>query len=177
MTPKRNSKTEDKNEKTFHGYAILNWKEGDMKLRKTKPSDKNLSPYQVPVQLNFTLEVPEIEIPEISTTMEIEQAQVRQVVSEELELGTGDEEVMLDSFTVKYADSPQDLALSIKRRLQHEVVTPEAAEAELYSLKSEEIQYGNREGFLEVIDSAVEIAESSETPEELAQNAEDILHA
>lgn len=68
--------------KNYSGYIVVNWKDDDLRFRKSKPSKSERSPFEVPVRVNFDIEVPEFDIPEVSQTLEIPQVQVKQAVSE-----------------------------------------------------------------------------------------------
>jgi len=68
--------------KTYSGYIIVNWKDDDLRFRKSKPSKSERSPFEVPVEANLDVEVPDFNVPEMSQTLEIPQVQVKQAVSE-----------------------------------------------------------------------------------------------
>lgn len=69
-------------EKQFSGYIVVNWKEEDVRHRKSKPSNGDLSPFEVAVKHDLTVEVPEMEIPTLSTTLQVPEVQVKEAVSE-----------------------------------------------------------------------------------------------
>lgn len=73
-------------EKTISGYLVVNWQQEDLKVRKTKPTD--LSPYQIALETNLTIEVPDVDTPEIAERLVIPQPTVERVVQQQV---TGEE--------------------------------------------------------------------------------------
>jgi len=46
-------------EKIFKGYLILNWKNGSMDIKKRKPKNSKLSPYDIPIVIEIKVKLPE----------------------------------------------------------------------------------------------------------------------
>lgn len=69
-------------EKVISGYLVIHWKDESLKVRKTKPSD--LSPYQIALDVNLTIEVPEVDTPEIAERLVIPQPTVEGLVQEQV---------------------------------------------------------------------------------------------
>ena len=46
-------------EKRFLFYVLVNWKTGNVRLRKSKPDLKKLSPYLIPIKVDLTIKIPE----------------------------------------------------------------------------------------------------------------------
>ena len=73
------------------GYGVYNWKDNTIeKIRKTKPSDKDLSPYEIPFQISLTAEVPDAETKAISVDLDVGESKIRDAVADEINLGTED---------------------------------------------------------------------------------------
>ena len=70
--------------KTKHmkAWLVIHWQQENLKIRKTKPTD--LSPYQIPVKVDLEIEVPEVEIPELSAKLEVKQAQIHRILQSEV---------------------------------------------------------------------------------------------
>lgn len=68
--------------KNYSGFLIVNWKNDDIRFRQTKPSKSERSPYETPVKTKVAVEVPDLDIPEISTTLQIPEVQVKEAVSD-----------------------------------------------------------------------------------------------
>ena len=66
--------------KEFSGYLYINWKDDDLRLRKTKQN--NPSPYEIVTKVSVDVEIPEMDIPEISKTIEVSEVQVKEAVQE-----------------------------------------------------------------------------------------------
>ena len=68
--------------KSKQGYLVYNYYQDDMRFRKSKPSMKKISPYELPIKISFEIKIPDISIPEISKTIEIPEAKVREAVAD-----------------------------------------------------------------------------------------------
>jgi len=66
--------------KTFDAYVYINWKDENLRLRKTKQNDP--SPYEIVTELSIDVEVPEVNIPEISKTIQVSETKVKEAVQE-----------------------------------------------------------------------------------------------
>ena len=71
-------------EKVFKGYLILNWKNGRMEVKKRKPKKSKLSPFDIPIKLNITIEIPEREEIVLSGKIQLSKEQVKRMVLEKL---------------------------------------------------------------------------------------------
>jgi len=61
-------------QKSYAGYLIINWRDGNMRLRQSSPS---LLPYEVAVKFKVTVKVPDLQIPVIDMgTIEVPEVKV-----------------------------------------------------------------------------------------------------
>ena len=70
--------------RTFKFYTVLNWKSGDIRTYKTKPSSKRVSQYEKVIKHNVKIEAPSIDIKELSTTINVPESEVESAVSEHI---------------------------------------------------------------------------------------------
>ena len=63
-------------------YIIYNYRDDNLKMRKTKPSRNDISPYAVAMKLDLEVEVPEMEIPDIKQRVEIPEPEIRKAIGE-----------------------------------------------------------------------------------------------
>lgn len=70
--------------KKYTGWLVLNWRDDDIRFRKTKPSKSDRSPAEYPVKVSVEAEIPELDIPEIAAELNVPQPQVRQVAYSDL---------------------------------------------------------------------------------------------
>ena len=65
---------EDYKEATYQAYLILNWRDGQIRLRMSTP---NLMPYEVAIKIKVNVRVPRLAIPVIDVgTIEIPETKV-----------------------------------------------------------------------------------------------------
>ena len=69
-------------DKVFKAVLLVNWKNGDVAIRKKKP--KHLGAYVIPVKLALTMKMPEEINPEISATITISEPKVMELFVEEV---------------------------------------------------------------------------------------------
>lgn len=69
--------------KTFSSFIYINWKDEDMRMRKTKQNSP--SPYEVVTKVSIDVEIPDFDIPEISKTIEVPEVEIKEAVSEMVE--------------------------------------------------------------------------------------------
>lgn len=66
--------------KTFDYYTVVNWKEEQIRARKTKPG--TLGPFEVSIPSTLTVDIPDIDVPEISDRLVIPQPTVDRIAKE-----------------------------------------------------------------------------------------------
>ncbi|QPL12259.1 hypothetical protein HrrHc1_190 [Halorubrum phage Hardycor1] len=71
-------------EKTFAGYLIVDYRDDDLRFRKTRPSRGERSPSEYPLKVEVTAEVPEYDVPTLSADLNVPEAQVRAAATEDL---------------------------------------------------------------------------------------------
>jgi len=69
-------------EKIFKGFLILNWKNGKFNVKVRRP--KNLTPFQIPISLEITVNVPEVKELIAKGKIEVSEQKVKQMVIEEI---------------------------------------------------------------------------------------------
>ena len=62
--------------KTFTGYLVLNYKNGEISVKKRKP---NTLPHQIPVEINIKVELPEQQIFQLKGDIEIPITKIREM--------------------------------------------------------------------------------------------------
>lgn len=77
-------------ESTIKYWLVFDWKDEDVRARKTKPSRSSLGTNELLVQGELKITKPEIEVPKLATELEIPEARIRRVVAEGMDL---DEEI------------------------------------------------------------------------------------
>lgn len=70
-------------EKTYEGYLVINWRDDDLRFRKTEP--ESLNPTELAVPISTTVNVPEIEVPSVELEVDVPPASVEQAVTEAAE--------------------------------------------------------------------------------------------
>jgi hypothetical protein len=70
--------------KSYSGYLIVDWRDDEVRYRKTRPDAAQRGPTEYPIELSLEVEVPEFEMPELAATMSVPEPQVRETVAEEL---------------------------------------------------------------------------------------------
>jgi hypothetical protein len=73
--------------KTYSGYLIVDWRDDEVRFRKTRPDAASRGPTEYPVEVTVEVDVPEFDPPEIATSMSVPEPQVREHVAEELHGG------------------------------------------------------------------------------------------
>jgi len=72
-------------EKIFKSYIILDWKKGDVRVKKTSPI-KTLKPTEIPILLTLKVKTPEKPpITKIDGEIEISSTKVKELILETLE--------------------------------------------------------------------------------------------
>lgn len=64
--------------KEFTYWLLYDWREDDIRGRKTKPSKGERRPTEQPLKVSASIEVPEMEIPELTASINVPRAQVKQ---------------------------------------------------------------------------------------------------
>jgi hypothetical protein len=67
--------------KTYSGYLIVDWRDDDLRFRKTRPSKKNRGPTEYPVAVEIEVAVPEFDVPTLAAELSVPEAQVRQTAA------------------------------------------------------------------------------------------------
>ncbi|MFW5902933.1 MAG: hypothetical protein ACOCTT_03525 [archaeon] len=139
------------------GYLIYNYYKDDMRFRKSKPSKRKTSPHELPIKISFEVKVPKMNIPEISKTIEIPEAKVRETIAElsiepnTLETDLPEPEHYLaniDAETLKEQLNDKGLGNTLKEEKKDLIKW-------LRDLYSKELQVYNRETVLSEIENAL----------------------
>jgi len=67
--------------KTFTGYLVLNYKTGEISVKKRKP---NTLPHEIPVEIMIKVELPEQQIFQLKGDITIPQTKVQEMVLNEI---------------------------------------------------------------------------------------------
>lgn len=65
--------------KRYKGYLILNYKNNDMRVMKRKPKD--IGPFELPLELEINVSLPERQIKKLSADIEVSEAKVGEMVA------------------------------------------------------------------------------------------------
>lgn len=68
--------------KTFGGYLLVDYRDDNMRFRKTKPSRSERAPTVYPVRVDVELNVPKIDVPTLSASLDVPEAEVSHAKSE-----------------------------------------------------------------------------------------------
>lgn len=69
-------------ESTIKYWLVFDWKDEDVRARKTKPSRSDLGTNELLVQGELTVRKPEIEVPTLATELDIPEARIRRVAAD-----------------------------------------------------------------------------------------------
>jgi hypothetical protein len=75
--------TRDSETKQYRGYLVVNWRDDEVRFRKTEPTSRRSSPYELAIPVNVAVRVPDVPVPEISAEIEVPPAQVIEAVTHE----------------------------------------------------------------------------------------------
>jgi hypothetical protein len=76
---------EDVTRQTYSGYLVINWRDDDVRFRKTAPSNREVAPTEIAIPVSVGVTVPEVEVPEITAEVEVPAAKVEHAVADEQE--------------------------------------------------------------------------------------------
>lgn len=106
--------------KTINQYLVIDWKSGNSRTRKSKPSASELSTNELLAELNVDVEIPEIEVPTLALEIDVPEPMVQAATMEALDeddlpdwTDTAAEvvEEQLDAVTESMADpTPREVA-------------------------------------------------------------------
>lgn len=82
---KKNQDKEAIDKRKFVGYLILDWKNTDMRLRKTKPERNEMSPYEIPVKIDLNVIVPNRKMPVAKGKITLTESQINRIIIKRLE--------------------------------------------------------------------------------------------
>lgn len=68
--------------KKFKSYIILNWKQNNMRVVKRKPTD--VGPFELPLELEVNVQLPEKQIKKLSADIEISETKVSEMVAHQV---------------------------------------------------------------------------------------------
>lgn len=68
--------------KEYSGYIIVNWRNDEVRYRKTAPRD-DANPRELAIPITVEVEVPEVQVPEIDADITVPPAQVEHAIAEE----------------------------------------------------------------------------------------------
>lgn len=60
--------------KSYEGFLLINWKDDDLRFRKTKPADH--SPWEVPMAVEVEVNVPKFDTPTLAAEVNVPRTQV-----------------------------------------------------------------------------------------------------
>ena len=75
-------------ESTIKYWLVFDWKDEDVRARKTKPSRSSLGTNELLVQGELTVKKPEIEVPKLATELQIPEARIRRVMADGMQVDT-----------------------------------------------------------------------------------------
>ena len=70
--------------KEYSGFLVVDWRDDDLRFRKTRPGAGDRGPTEYPVEVTVEVEVPEFDIPDLSADMKVPAPAVREAVATEL---------------------------------------------------------------------------------------------
>lgn len=70
--------------KTYTGYLIVNYRDDELRFRKTKPSKGERSPSEYPVKVEVAAEVPDFDIPTLAAEFSVPEAQIKRAAHDDL---------------------------------------------------------------------------------------------
>jgi hypothetical protein len=73
------------NEKSYKQWLVIDWKTGDSRTRKSKPSASDLNANELLAELNVNVEVPEIDVPTLAVNIDVPEPQVYQATMDALD--------------------------------------------------------------------------------------------
>lgn len=154
----------DKKTKNVEAYVVYNYHQDEIRMRQTKPTTSKMSPHELPLKISFEVRVPKMDIPEISKTIEIPEAQIREAVAD---LAVEPEDLETD-----YPDPKMVLAQNGPEELDeqfNDLGLDDVADAEREDIKhwlrdmySAEMNTHQRDGVLDVIEKALMEVKSDE---------------
>lgn len=71
-------------EKNFKIYLVVNWKTEEVKIRKSKPEDWQLEPFEIPLSINLLIKLPERKELEASGTVTVSEGRVEKMILKEI---------------------------------------------------------------------------------------------
>lgn len=156
--------SDDKKTKNVEAYVVYNYHQDELRLRQTKPSTSKMSPHELPMKVSFEVRVPSMDIPEISKTIEIPEAQIREAVADlavepsEFESDYPDPKRVLAQHDAESLDEQfSDMGLSdVSRNEKTEMLNW------LRDLYSTEMQSHQRDGVLDVIEKSISEVKTSD---------------
>ena len=118
-------------------YLVVDWRDEDLKVRKTKPS--KTSPYEIAVPLDLEIEVPDVDVQTLSAKLQVPQAHLHRIVQGEVHeedltewQAVAEEQVVADQAALQRAwengeeEKVRDRLLGIVMRESPGVPDPEA---------------------------------------------------
>lgn len=72
-------------EKTISGYAVIDWRKGKVRARKTKPKSKELGSNELLAKLKFKVNIPEVDVPTLAAEIEVPEPMVHSATLEALD--------------------------------------------------------------------------------------------
>lgn len=75
--------SDDVKTKTIEGWLVFNWKDGSHRTRKSPPDSTGT--YEIATPLEITVEIPEIDVPELAAKVQVPQPQVQTAVVESID--------------------------------------------------------------------------------------------
>lgn len=73
--------------KDYSGFLIVNWRDDNVRYRKTPPNTNKQSPYEIAIPVSVSVAVPSVTVPEIEADIEVPPAEVEHAVSQHLPEG------------------------------------------------------------------------------------------
>ena len=75
-------------ESTIKYWLVFDWKDEDVRARKTKPNRSSLGTNELLVKGELTVKKPEIEVPTLATELQIPEARIRRVMADGMQVDT-----------------------------------------------------------------------------------------
>lgn len=94
---------------TIDGYLVVDWKKEQLRARKTEPKQGELGTNELVADLEVTVTVPEIKVPDISADFEVPEPMVTSAIAEALDSRSfADWEKTAESFVAEKIDLIRD---------------------------------------------------------------------
>lgn len=86
-----NDNDDNLQERNVNFWIIVNWKTGEVRVRKTEVNQSKVGTYEIPIEFELDIQIPKEPSMKVEGTIELGKEKVSNIIAKQLKEGIGDD--------------------------------------------------------------------------------------